>query len=134
MTYAMPGSDQKVAVLAQRVRLRVLLWHPLDPVLSAAQRDPLERMALAVHAVANGRPVEPVVFEEAIARSTRAEIDLEINPEDTRPMREALGLPAPANGCPVCGWWHRRGGFCSWCGLDLERAAGMKRKTNGDEP
>ena len=37
-TTAMPGTPDKVAVLEERARMRVALWHPLDaPVLSECE-------------------------------------------------------------------------------------------------
>ena len=35
-TNALPGSEEKVAVLAERARLGLSLWHPLDGRLSGA--------------------------------------------------------------------------------------------------
>jgi hypothetical protein len=35
-TNALPGSPEKVAVLAERARLGLSLWHPLDARLSGA--------------------------------------------------------------------------------------------------
>ena len=35
-TDALPGSEEKVHVLAQRVQLRQPLWHPLDATLAGA--------------------------------------------------------------------------------------------------
>lgn len=37
-TAAMPGTPEKVAVLEERARMRVSLWHPLDaPVLAESE-------------------------------------------------------------------------------------------------
>jgi hypothetical protein len=128
MTYAMPGSDEKVSVLGQRVRHHQLLWHPLDPVIRHDLQTAFERLGLESLTVANGRSVKPQVFEEIIVQSTREEIDLAINTNDVRPMARACHIEPPENSCPVCHWWHRTGPFCSWCGLDLERAAGIERR------
>jgi hypothetical protein len=37
-TPAMPGSEAKVAVLEQRARMRVSLWHPLDAPMDIESR------------------------------------------------------------------------------------------------
>jgi len=37
-TTALPGSEEKIRVLAQRARLGVPLWHPLDARLPLADR------------------------------------------------------------------------------------------------
>ena len=37
-TGAMPGSPEKVAILEQRARMRVGLWHPLDAPMDAESR------------------------------------------------------------------------------------------------
>lgn len=37
--YALPGTPQKVAVLAERCRRRVSLWHPLDAALPQSYLD-----------------------------------------------------------------------------------------------
>ena len=36
-TDALPGSEEKVQVLARRARLRQPLWHPLDATLAGAR-------------------------------------------------------------------------------------------------
>lgn len=37
-THAMPGSEEKVAILEERARLKVSLWHPLDAPFDAEGR------------------------------------------------------------------------------------------------
>jgi hypothetical protein len=41
-TDALPGTREKVAVLAERARLRVALWHPDDAIFD---RDPVSAQA-----------------------------------------------------------------------------------------
>src|SRR5690242_18442394 len=42
-TTALPGSPEKVAILEERARLGVALWHPLDATLEGAVGVPWER-------------------------------------------------------------------------------------------
>ncbi len=50
-TDALPGSEEKVRVLAERARQRLALWHPLDarfPGEASAPRAPAAGRLLAV--------------------------------------------------------------------------------------
>jgi hypothetical protein len=44
-TSALPGTEEKVRILAERRRLGVSLWHPLDARLPGAISQPLLRLA-----------------------------------------------------------------------------------------
>ena len=44
-TSALPGSAEKVRVLAERVRLGAALWHPLDAKLATSQSPGYVRVA-----------------------------------------------------------------------------------------
>ena len=44
-TDARPGSEEKIRVLAERVRMRVSLWHPLDATLVSSTGAPKAHQA-----------------------------------------------------------------------------------------
>jgi hypothetical protein len=44
-TNALPGSEEKIRILAERARLGQSLWHPLDATLASTQPTLFEALA-----------------------------------------------------------------------------------------